>query len=128
MLALLLVITPIGLLNGVLTLPMYIATLAAILGTAHPLPRAIAYLAGVFVVYIGGGALILLGLDAVLALLEPTIVRWWNEPEAKYLVGQILVGAVMVVVGWRLPQQAPTGTASVAMPCRCARPLCSAPA
>ena len=102
MATLLLIILPISLLDSTSMVPLCIVPLAAILGNSRPSLGAASFLAGIFVVYAGGGMLLLVGLDALLDALGPMIGRWWNQPNTLELLLQVLVGGVMLGFGWKL--------------------------
>ena len=102
MATLLLIIIPISLLDSTSMVPFCIIPLATILGGSRPVIGAASFLAGIFVVYAGGGILFLVGLDALFDVLGPIVSRWWNQPNTLELLLQVVVGGVMLGFGWKL--------------------------
>ena len=73
MATLLLIIIPISLLDSMSMVPLCIVPLATILGGSRPALGASSFLAGIFVVYAGGGILLLVVLDALFYALGPVL-------------------------------------------------------
>ena len=88
--------------------PFTIATLAALLLTRRPMPRAAAFVAGTFVTYLAGGVALLFGIERLLPArpdVSPTLAH------AAFAVG----GAVLLAVGWRL-ERTPVRPSTAASP------------
>ncbi len=81
------------------------------------------FVAGVCVVYVCFGLLLLLGAEAFTAHFGAGLARLWNQPQALELVIQILVGLLLLASPWLMqrsttakPQEAPTtGNSPAAM-------------
>ncbi len=105
MISLLLVLAGIALVDATSIVPIGIVPLAALLGGPRPVLGAVAFLAGIFAVYLLCGVVILLGLNVLVDAIGPTFARLWNEPLAVELAIQIVLGVVLVVFGWRLARR-----------------------
>jgi hypothetical protein len=102
MLALLLVLAPISLLDSVSMIPLAVVPLSIALATRRPLLVAGGFLSGIFVVYLAGGLLFLLGVGALFEALAPKLARWYHQPNTLELILQIVVGLVMLGFFWKL--------------------------
>ena len=91
----------IALLDSTSMLPIAVVPLAAILGSAGASSRTIGFLAGIFLVYVIAGLLLMFGLDAAIDVLRVHVYRWWNQPNTPELLLQLLVGMVMLVAAWK---------------------------
>ena len=91
----------IALLDSTSMILIGVVPLAAILGEKRPVFSAVGFLAGIFFVYAVTGLLLMFGLDAVIDVLRPVILRWWNQPNTPELVLQLVVGLAMLVVAWK---------------------------
>jgi cytochrome c biogenesis protein CcdA len=96
------VLATISLLDSTSMIPIAVLPLAIILGGHRPVFGASSFMAGIFTVYLTCGLVLLLGLDALLGAWGPTLERWYNQPNVPELIVQIVVGALMLVFGWRL--------------------------
>jgi len=115
---LLLVLTPIALLDSTSIIPLCIIVLVVLLGGPSPLFRSAALLAGVFLTYLACGLLILFGLQSVFETVNAYVVKVWQAPNTAELMFQILVGALLVVFGLRMtktPKKQDEKTASAAL-------------
>lgn len=99
---LLAVLTPIALINSLWILPSGIVGVAASLGGRNPTLTASAFISGIFVPHLGFGLLLTIGLDTAL----DQVTRWmhdaWRDPGVFLVLLQLLIGAVMVLFGYRL--------------------------
>jgi cytochrome c biogenesis protein CcdA len=102
MVTLLLILTPVALLDSISMIPLCVAPLAAILGGSRPTLGAVSFSGGIFLVYLGSGFLLLLGLDTLFNALGSGVSRWLNQPNTLELLLQIAVGVVMVGFAWKL--------------------------
>ncbi len=102
MTALLFVIVPIALLDSTSMIPLAVAPMAVMLGGRRPVETTGGFLLGTFLTYTAGGVLLALGLDALLDRIAPALERWWIEPNDVELGIQLVLGLVMVGLGWRL--------------------------
>ncbi len=115
---LLAVLTPIALINSVAILPSGIAGVVAALGARKPVLTARAFVAGKFVPHFAFGLLLTFGLDAAFDQLGVWTRDVWQDPATPVVVLQLIIGAVMVVFGYRLSrlsQHRPDGASSTPM-------------
>ncbi len=99
---LLLVLGSIALLDSTSIIPLSVVPLAAILGGHRPLLGACAFLAGIFLVYLGLGLILLLGLDALFQFVGAQVAHRWRHPDTLDLVLQVILGAAMIVFAWKM--------------------------
>ena len=102
MFELLLVLTPIGLLDSTSIVPLCLVFLIALLAGPRPLLASSLHLAGVFAVYFGCGLLLLFGLQAAFDEINAYAVRLWNDPNTEELILQIVLGLVACAFALRL--------------------------
>ena len=102
MVELLVILTPIGLLDSMSMIPVCIVILVVLLAGPSPLLRSSALIAGVFVTYAASGVLILLGLQSVFDEISEYALRLWKNPETEELIFQVLIGAVLCAFGARI--------------------------
>ena len=102
MIALLAVLTPIALINSVSILPGGIAGVVASLGARKPFLTASAFIAGKFVPHFTFGLLLAIGLDTAFDRLGVWVRDVLQDPVALVVLLQLIIGAVMVVSGYRL--------------------------
>lgn len=119
---LLLVLVAIGLVDSLSMIPLALVPMTVALGSRRPLALAGLFVAGVFVVYVCFGLLLLSGAEAFTARFGAGLARLWNQPQALELVIQILVGLLLLASPWFMqrsttakPQQAPTGNSPAGM-------------
>ena len=115
---LLAVLTPIALINSVAILPGGIAGVVAALGGRKPVLTASAFVAGKFVPHFAFGLLLTFGLDAAFDQLGVWTRDVWQDPATPVVVLQLIIGAVLVVFGYRLSrlsQHRPDGASSTPM-------------
>ena len=74
----------------------------AFLAGPRPYFTCVAFLAGIFAVYLPVGVALAWGVDAIVDRLEPAFQQWLRNPGSIDLLIQLVVGAVMVVFGWKL--------------------------
>ncbi len=102
MLALLVVLTPISLLDSTSMVPISVVPLTTILSGRHGRGGAVAFIVGVFVTYTAIGILAVLGLDAVFARLNAEFTRFWKNPDTLDFALQIVIGIVLLIIGQRM--------------------------
>ncbi len=102
MVDLILVLTPIALLDSTSIIPLAIVLLVILLGGPSPLVRSIALLAGIFTTYAVCGLLIFFGLQSVFDAINAYGLRVWQDPNTEELILQLLIGLVLVVLGVRI--------------------------
>jgi len=101
MLELLITLTPIGLIDSLSLLPFAVVVLAVLLGGPRPYLTSIGFLAGTMLSYFAAGVLIVFGLGALLQQATRIVVEWWNNPRTiDYVLGMV-VGAALIVLGYR---------------------------
>ena len=115
MVDLMLVLTPIALLDSTSIIPLAIVLLVMLLGGPSPLLRSAALLAGIFLVYAVCGLLILFGLQSVFDAVNVYALRVWQDPNTEELIFQLLIGLVLAVFGVRIAR-ARKGTAEKETP------------
>ena len=99
---LLVVLTPIGLLDSTSMVPVCIVILVVLLAGPSPLLSSSALIAGIFVTYVVTGLLVLLGLQSVFDEISVYTLRLWKNPETEELIFQAVIGAVLLAFGVRI--------------------------
>ena len=99
---LILVLTPIALVDSTSIIPLCLVVLVILLGGPSPLFRSTALLTGVFMTYLVCGLLVLFGLQSVFDAIHVYALRVWQDPDTEELILQILIGLVLVVAGLRI--------------------------
>ncbi len=102
MVELLMVLTPIGLLDSTSMIPLCIVILVVLLAGPSPLLRSSALIIGIFVIYVASGLLIFLGLQSVFDEISAYTLRLWKNPETEELIFQAVIGAVLLAFGVRI--------------------------
>ena len=102
MVELLLILTPIGLLDSISMIPICIVILVVLLAGPQPLLRSSALIVGIYATYIACGILILLGLQSVFDEISAYTLRLWKNPETEELILQVLIGVVLSAFGLRI--------------------------
>ena len=103
MVELLVILTPIGLLDSMSAVPFFILPMTILLGGNRPLLGSLMFIAGVFITYFPFGLLLLFGLDMVFDWLNATVAGFLSkEPDTLDLVLQLAIGLLMVVFGYRI--------------------------
>ncbi|MGI9264082.1 MAG: GAP family protein [Gammaproteobacteria bacterium] len=98
---LLALLTPIALLNSIAKLPGGLAGVVTSLATPKPFLTASAYIFGKFVPFFVVGLLIAIGLDAAFDQTRSWARDIWQDPTGFIVVLQLVIGAAMVIVGYR---------------------------
>lgn len=103
MTTLLLILTPISVLDSMSVVPLCIVPLAILLGGRQPLAGSLMFIAGIVVTYLPFGLLLLFGLDTAFDALGQMLVDYWyKEPDTLDLILQIVIGLVMLAFGYRM--------------------------
>ncbi len=103
MVELLLILTPISLLDSMSAVPFCIVPLAILLGGNRPLLSSLMFIAGIVISYFPFGLLLLFGLDMIFDWLTETLTAFLSkEPDTLDLVLQLAIGLVMVIFGYRI--------------------------
>ncbi len=99
---LLVVLTPIGLLDSTSIIPLCIVFLIVLLAGPNPIVRSSGLIFGIFVTYLVFGLLVLFGLQTFIDQIEAYIDRLWVNPNLEELILQIVIGLVLCAVAWRM--------------------------
>lgn len=102
MVELLVILTPIGLLDSTSMIPIAIVIMVVLLAGPKPLLRSSSLIVGIVVTYVAFGLLILLGLQSVFDEISAYTLRLWKNPESEELIFQVLIGTVLCVFGVRI--------------------------
>lgn len=107
MIPLLVILSPIALIYSLAILPSGVASIAASMVARKPYFTAIAFIAGKFTPSFIFGLLIAIGLDTAFDRISVWFSDFWRNPSVLAVLLQLLIGAVMVVFGYRLSQSKP---------------------
>jgi cytochrome c biogenesis protein CcdA len=100
---LLLVLTPIALVDSTSMLPLGIPVLVAMLGARGGERSCAAFLAGIFAVYFPFGVVLAVGFGAVLDRIQDDVQRWASTPPGALDLGiQLMIGLTLLAFGWKL--------------------------
>ena len=99
---LLLVLTPISLIDSTSVIPFAVVVLAVLLGGPRPYAGAAAFLLGMFLSYLAAGILIVLGLGAAINAASGFLAFWWRNPDDLDYAAGIVAGVLLVLLGYRL--------------------------
>ena len=103
MLDLLATLVPIALIDSLSLIPVAVVPLALLLGGRQPVAGALAFVAGVLVIYTPFGLLLTFGLDELFDALSAHFSAWWNRtPDFGEVVLEIVVGLLLLVAGQRI--------------------------
>ena len=100
--ALLVVLTPMALINSLSIVPAGLAGVVAALGTRQPYLTASAFIAGKFIPYFAFGLLLAIGLDAAFDRVNVWMQDVWRDPGTLDVVLQLVIGVAMAAFGYRL--------------------------
>jgi cytochrome c biogenesis protein CcdA len=98
----LLVITPIALLDSTSIVPVCLVPLAKLLASRRPILAAGSMMAGVFVTYLICGLLIYFSLRELFDALSAAMHKWWFNPDAGDFALQIGIGLALIIVGYKI--------------------------
>ena len=116
--SLLVVLTPIALINSVSMLPGGITGVVASLGNRNPYLTASAFIAGKFVPHFLFGLLLVIGLDTAFDRVSVWMQDRWRDPDLLDVALQLVIGVAMAVFGYRLAragQHRPDRASSISM-------------
>ena len=100
---LLLVLFPIALVDSISMLPVGVPVMLTMLAARRGLAACVAFLLGIFAVYLPCGIVIALGLGAVFERLGAWLAEAWAKtPGTSDLALQITVGLALLAFGWKL--------------------------
>ncbi len=98
-------LTSIALIDSLSIIPLCIVFLVVLLAGPQPVVRSMALIAGIFVVYLACGVLVLFGLQQVFDQINAYALRLWTSPYTEELIFQIVVGAALMAFGWHLAER-----------------------
>ncbi len=99
-----LILTPISLVDSTSIIPLSILPLIILLSGRRPVLGSVAFLTGIFPTYLILGILILLGLSSVFDQINVHLTQIWKHPDTLYLILQIIIGVILLVFGFRRPR------------------------
>jgi cytochrome c biogenesis protein CcdA len=100
---LLLVLVPIALVDSTSMLPVAVPVMLAMLAGPRGLAACVAFLLGIFAVYLPCGIVIALGLGAVFERFGEVLAEAWAKtPGTGDLALQIAIGLLLLAFGWKL--------------------------
>lgn len=101
MLELLLVLTPISLIDSTSMMPFAVVVLAMLLSGPKPYLSSMNFVLGTALTYFAGGVLIAVGLGSLIESVSAALVHWWRNPSTLDYVLSLIVGVGLVFVGYR---------------------------
>ena len=102
MFELLLVLTPIALLDSTSVVPIAFVPLLSLMGGKRPLTGPAMFIAGTFVTYAAAGLLLVMGLDWLFKAMNEWFERVWNRPDTPDLMLQMVLGLLLIVLAMRI--------------------------
>jgi len=99
---LLLILTPIALLDATSITPLCIVPLILLMSGPQPVATSTAFLLGIFISYVICFVLVLVGLQSVIDAVARYFVHLWNTPDTPDVWLGIVIGLVMIFFGARL--------------------------
>ena len=102
MLTLLALLTPIALVDSVMSIPVYLVPLILLTRTKHPAAGTLAFVAGVYLPYSAAGLAVLFGLDGIFDALDEEFYGALTNPDTIDLILQSVIGVLLITVGYRL--------------------------
>jgi len=99
---LILVLTPIALLDSVSITPLGSIPLLAVLGSRRPVGNSVAFISGLIIPYLFFGLLLVFGLDGLFDALNVWLDKWIRNPNTLDILLQIILGMVMLLFGFKL--------------------------
>ncbi len=116
MVELLLILTPIALIDSTSIVPLSLVPLAVLFTSRRPLAGTIAFLSGLFFSYLVGGIVIYFGLGAVIDSVNRMAERIWEHPDTIDLILQIVIGLGLLLVVVRMAMKSSDGAATAQQP------------
>ena len=108
---LLVILTPIALIDSTSIVSLSLVPLAVLFTSRQPLAGTAAFISGLFFSYLVGGIVIYFGLGAVIESVNRVAERIWRHPDAIDLVLQIVIGLGLLLVVVRMAMKRSDGTA-----------------
>jgi cytochrome c biogenesis protein CcdA len=112
MVELVLILTPIALIDSTSIVPLSLVPLAVLFTSRRPLAGTTAFLSGLFLSYLVGGIVIYFGLGAVIESVNHVAERIWKHPDTIDLILQIVIGMGLLLVVVRMAMKPSDGTAT----------------
>ena len=109
MIELLLILTPIALIDSTSIVPLSLVPLAVLFTSRRPLVGTTAFLSGLFLSYLVGGIVIYFGLGAVIESVNRVAERIWKHPDTIDLILQIVIGFGLLLVVVRMAMKSSDG-------------------
>ena len=107
MIELLAILTPIALINSLWILPYGIIGIVSSLATPRPTLTASAFIAGIFLPHFLFGLLLAIGVDTAIEQATAWLRETWRDRDLLLVLLQLVIGAVMVLFGYRLSYTEP---------------------
>ncbi len=99
-----LILTPISLVDSTSIIPLSILPLIILLSGRRPVLGSVAFLTGIFATYLILGILIALGLGSMFDQINVYLLQIWEHPDTIDLILQIIIGVILLVFGFRRPR------------------------
>ena len=99
-----LILTPISLVDSTSIIPLSILPLIILLSGRRPVLGSVAFLTGIFITYLILGILIALGLGSMFDQINVYLLQIWKHPDTLDLILQIIIGVILLVFGFRRPR------------------------
>ncbi len=99
-----LILTPISLVDSTSIIPLSILPLIILLSGRRPVLGSVAFLTGIFATYLILGILIALGLGSMFDQINVYLLQIWKHPDTLDLITQIIIGVILLVFGFRRPR------------------------
>ena len=96
------ILTSISLVDSTSILPLCVVPLAVLLAGRRPVFGSAMFIAGVSLAYFGVGMLLLLSIDSFIDQFTAFIVQKWKHPDTIDLVLQIIIGFLLLILGYRM--------------------------
>ena len=99
-----LILTPISLVDSTSIIPLSILPLIILLSGRRPVLGSVAFLTGIFATYSILGIFIALGLGSLFDQINVYLLQIWKHPDTLDLILQIIIGVILLVFGFRRPR------------------------
>ena len=99
-----LILTPISLVDSTSIIPLSILPLIILLSGRRPVLGSVSFLTGIFATYLILGILIALGLGSMFDQINVYLLQIWKHPDTLDLITQIIIGVILLVFGFRRPR------------------------
>ncbi len=99
-----LIFTPISLVDSTSIIPLSILPLIILLSGRRPVLGSVAFLTGIFATYLILGILIAFGLRSMFDQINVYLTQIWEHPDTLDLILQIIIGVILLAFGFRRPR------------------------